>query len=88
MTKIKLGQKVRDTISGNEGTVVAVTTWLNGCVRMCIQPEGTKDGAPFETFVIDEEQLEIVRMAPDRKTKPTGGSRKDPGRSPDPEGLS
>ena len=47
---IKLGQKVRDTITGNEGTVVARTEWLHGCVRVTVQHEGGKDGCPFEAF--------------------------------------
>lgn len=85
MVKIKLGQKVRDTISGNEGTVVAITTWLNGCVRMCIQPEGTKDGIPFSTFVIDEPQLEVVDKKTAPKARPKHGLRADPGRVPDPQ---
>ncbi len=82
--KIKLGQKVRDKISGNEGTVVAITHWLNGCVRMCIQPEGTKDGAPFDNFVIDEPQLEVIDKKAAPRVKPRHGDRDDPGRAPDP----
>ena len=81
--KVKLGQKVRDTISGNEGTAVAITTWLNGCVRICIQPEGTKDGVPFESFVIDEPQLEVVNKKAAPKAEPRHGPRADPGRAPD-----
>lgn len=82
--KIKLGQKVRDMISGNEGTAVAITTWLNGCVRICIQPEGTKDGVPFEIFVIDEPQLEVVDKKAAEETEPRHGPRADPGRAADP----
>ncbi len=85
MAKIKLGQVVRDTISGNEGTAVARTEWLNGCVRISIQPEGSKDGNPYSTFVVDEPQLEVVKRESAPKAKPAHGPRDDPGRAPDPQ---
>lgn len=84
MAKIKLGQVVRDKISGNEGTAVARTEWLNGCVRISIQPEGTKDGNPYEAFVVDEPQLEVVRATAAPEAAPAHGDRDDPGRADDP----
>lgn len=82
--KIKLGQKVRDTLTGNEGTAVARTEWLHGCVRISIQPEGGKDGIPYEIFVVDEPQLELVKAEAFPKPAPRHGPRADPGRAPDP----
>ncbi|KKM88422.1 hypothetical protein LCGC14_1258970 [marine sediment metagenome] len=84
MGKIKLGQFVRDKITGNEGTAVARTEWMNGCVRINIQPLGSKDGCPFETFVVDEPQLEVVQAKAAPKAEPKHGPRDDPGRAPDP----
>ncbi len=81
---IKLGQKVRDTLTGNEGTAIGRTEWLYGCVRIVIQPEGGKDGVPFETFNVDEPQLEVIKEKPAPKAEPTHGPRNDPGRAPDP----
>lgn len=83
-TRIKLGQRVRDTLSGTEGTAVARTEWLYGCVRISIQPEGTKNGVPYDYFVVDEAQLDVIRKGLFSKSKPSGGSRDDPGRAPDP----
>lgn len=84
MDRIKLGQKVRDKISGNEGVVVARTEWLHGCVRLTIQPEGTKDGCPFDAFVVDEPQVEVVDRRAPPAPKPRHGDRADAGRAPDP----
>ncbi len=84
MTKIKLGQVVRDKISGTEGTAVSRTEWLHGCVRIQIQPEGTKDGCPFDTFVVDEPACEVVRKTAAPKAEPSHGPRADPGRAADP----
>ncbi len=82
--KIKLGQHVRDTISGNIGTAVARTEWLHGCVRITVQPEGTKDGNPYDSFTVDEPQLEVVRKKAAPTPEPAHGDRDDPGRALDP----
>jgi hypothetical protein len=58
---VQLGTKVRDSLSGIEGVVIARTEWLYGCIRITIQPHGAHDGKPFEAFTIDEPQCEIVR---------------------------
>lgn len=60
MDKIKLGDVVRDSISGMEGVVIADTMWLNGCRRLQVQPRELKDGKPVEGQSFDEEQLELV----------------------------
>ncbi len=85
MSKVKLGQRVRDTLSGQEGTAVARTEWLYGCVRITVQPEGSKNGRPYDLFTVDEPQVEVVegsKSAP--KARPRHGPRDDPGRRPDP----
>lgn len=84
MSKIKLGQKVRDIISGNEGMVVARTEWLHGCVRITVQPEGSKDGCPYDHFTVDEPQLTVVNAKAAPKVAPSHGPREDVGRAPDP----
>ncbi len=84
MAKIKLGQKVRDTITGKEGIAIGRTEWMYGCVRIVIQPKGGKDGVPFGTFNADEPQLEVIDKKAAPKPKPTHGPRDDPGRALDP----
>lgn len=82
--KVKLGQKVRDTISGVEGVAVARTEWLYGCVRVTIQPEGSKDGKPYDYFNADEPQL-VAARAPEKANPQKGhGPRPDAQRAASP----
>ena len=75
--EIKLGQKVRDKITTMEGTAIGRTVWLNGCVRISVQPQGLKDGLPLEPQWVDEPQLEVVEDTVAPEDKPTGGPRPD-----------
>lgn len=84
--EIPLGVKVRDTISGATGTSIARTIWINGCVRITIQPQALKDGGPAEGFCVDEEQVEIIEApaTPKPPHKPSGGPMPSARRAPDP----
>lgn len=74
MSEIKLGDLARDKITGFEGIVISRTEWLNGCVRLGVQPQKLKDGQPLDDKVFDVGQLVLVEAAAfDRKPKPTGG---------------
>lgn len=76
---IRLGDLVRDKITGFKGIAVGRTEWLNGCVRYGIQPKEMKDSKPVESQWFDQEQIEIVKpQAYDVKPKPTGGPQRDP----------
>lgn len=77
---IGLGDKVRDSISGFEGVVVAKHEYLNGCVRVSIQPQALHEGKPVEDFAFDVEQIEVLETAAPRTTEPSGGPRKTPAR--------
>ena len=61
MTKVKLGDKVQDTVSGFEGVVIGVTLFLHGCTRMGVQPVVDKDGKLLETQWFDEPQLKRIK---------------------------
>ena len=64
---IKLGQVVRDTITGCDGKVIAITEWLYGCRRIMIQPKGNKEtGGPLDAFITDEPQCEVIEDVPDQ----------------------
>ena len=63
MRKIERGDCVRDEITGLKGTVIARTEWINGCARITIQPEGVKDGKPFEPSTVDEEQCVFLKRS-------------------------
>ena len=58
---MRLGDRVRDIITGFEGIVVAETNWLYGCRRLTVQPEAIdKDGDVVKTGTFDEPQLTLV----------------------------
>ena len=58
--EINLGDLVRDRISGMEGIVVCVSVWLNGCLRITIQPKETNDGVCAENRTFDIEQMTVL----------------------------
>lgn len=81
---VKLGDKVKDTVTGFQGIAVARTTWLHGCDRINVQPvELDKDKKPLEAVVFDEKQLIVVKAAVvaseenKKSTTKTGGPRDD-----------
>lgn len=95
---IPLGAVAKDKITGFEGVVVARTEWLNGCARLCIQPQALHEGKPVEDHTFDENQLVEVHphFMKDRPEEPEaldeataarslpGGPRPDPVRQRDP----
>jgi len=55
---IKLGDKVKDSITGFSGIVIARCAYLNGCISIQVQPQKLGgDGKPIEPEWIDEQQL-------------------------------
>lgn len=74
---LKLGDRVRDKISGYTGIIVARTEWLYGCNRYNVQSEAMHDGLPVEARGFDEPQLEVVapEALTDATVKPGGGDR-------------
>jgi len=42
------GSRVRDTVTGFEGIATGRTVWMNGCVRISIEPTELKDGKPMD----------------------------------------
>jgi hypothetical protein len=72
---IKLGDPVRDKITGYKGIVVARTEWLNGCVRLVVQARKLHEGKPVEPQTFDEPQLELEEAEAETgpKVRPGGG---------------
>lgn len=76
MKKIfKNGQKVRDKLSGFEGTITCEAVYLNGCIRYSVQPELDEEGHYQESQVIDQEQLELIEKPKEKEVKNHGGER-------------
>ena len=81
---VKLGSKLRDTVTGLEGMAIAKTEWMNGCWRITLQPAELKDGKPVDSSAFDVEQLELAKASKVAAAKPHGGDRPDAGRAADP----
>lgn len=60
---IKLGDKVKDKVTGFTGIAIARTEWLNGCIRVTVQPDKLADGKIAASETIDEPQLTLVKAA-------------------------
>lgn len=74
---IKLGDEVKDKVSGFQGIAVARHTYLNGCDRISIQPKIDKEGKLPESQSFDEPQLEVIQKETvEQGSKKTGGPEK------------
>lgn len=81
---VKLGSKVRDSLTGFEGIAVARTEWLYGCSRVGVESTVLKDGKPIGTEWFDEQRCELVeemkpKVSP-QSSATSGGPQKDPTR--------
>lgn len=74
---ITLGSKVRDTVSGFTGIVVARHTFLTGCERYSVQPAVGKDGKLPDIQAFDEVMLDVVKPAKPMPPVTTGGPQPD-----------
>ena len=62
MTKtIELGDRVKEKITGYTGIAICVAQWLNGCIRIVVQPEKLKAGDRQEDQNFDVGALDIVK---------------------------
>lgn len=76
--KIELGDTVKDTITGFQGVAIAQYLYLNGCVRINIQPEELREGKPIEDQAFDIEQIQVVKKAKSKVVVPSGGPQPEP----------
>lgn len=80
---VELGDRAKDKITGFTGIVVAVTSWLNNCRRLTLQPEElSKDGQVREPQSFDDPTVELIVAGVFKPLarKPTGGPRPEPTR--------
>lgn len=84
MKDISCGDIVADRITGFRGVVVARTEWLNGCVRVTVQPQELREGKPIESQGFDVEQMEVVGARVVLPRRDTGGDRAEIVRAADP----
>ena len=83
MKHAKLGDKAKCKVSGFTGVVVAETRWLNGCIRITLQPPAKNDGTLPASETFDVGQIEIVKaMAVRPAPSDDGGPIKSPRQHP------
>lgn len=75
--EVKLGDLVKDTVTGYEGIVTSRTEFLNKCVRIGVQAQKLHEGRPVESQMFDIEQVELVEPTAVTTTKKayTGGPK-------------
>lgn len=71
-THMKLGNELKDIVSGVSGIAVARVEYLNGCVQFCIQPRAA-DGKRPDCMYIDQQQLVLEGEGVTVSQKETGG---------------
>ena len=78
--EIKLGMKIKDTITGIEGICVAKTQYLTNCTHYSIQPKPTKDkpNSVPDWVSIDESRVAIVSSTIIKKRSVKKGSTSGP----------
>lgn len=59
--EIDLGDVAKDDVSGFRGVVIAITRWLHGCDRICIQPQELKDAKPIDGVTFDRLQMSLIK---------------------------
>lgn len=57
---VELGDKVKESISGATGIVVARTVWLTGCVRISVQIGVNKEKGESIILCEDEERWKVI----------------------------
>ena len=73
---IKLGDKVKDKVSGLIGIAVEKREYLNGCIQYVVQPKIAKDNKMADAWSMDQEQLESLEKKVKVKKSNTGGPMK------------
>lgn len=75
---IKLGEKVKDVVTGFEGIAVARIVYINGCVQFGVKAK-MREGKLSDVEYIDETQLVFVNRGINKATpkKQPGGDMSD-----------
>lgn len=77
MDTIKLGNKVRDTVTGFSGIVTSRIEYLNGCIQFGVGGKVRKDGGVPGTEYFDWQRLEMLGPGLAPKMSRTGGPQRD-----------
>lgn len=77
MIVVKMGDLVKDSVSGFKGIAVSEHKYLNGCTRITVQPEVDKEGKLPDSNTFDEPQLLVLKLEKVKEGRhETGGPSK------------
>jgi len=71
MSEVKLGDRVKDNVSGFTGVAVSRHDYINGCTRSTVQPQIDKNGRLPDAETFDALQLKVTE-ATVAKSDPRG----------------
>jgi hypothetical protein len=61
---IKLGSKVKDSLTGFKGLATAKTVWLSGNVNITIEPEELFEGKPIQPHAFESDRILVTELQP------------------------
>jgi hypothetical protein len=61
---VNVGDRVKDKVTGFEGTVMSRTTYLFGCVRLSVQADVDAEGKMGGSEPFDEPALTVLLARP------------------------
>lgn len=71
MKEIKLGDRVKDEVSGLSGIAVGVTVFLHGCRRVTILPQAKKGSVEHpDSFTVDMPQCKVIKRGVVKTSSP------------------
>jgi hypothetical protein len=71
--EIKIGDKVRDRLSGLVGYVHGKAEYITGCNQVLVNPRTVKDDKPVDGTWIDDSRIELVESLSTPETHDRGG---------------
>ncbi len=57
---VKLGDVAKDAITGFQGVVIGIASWLNQCDQVCVKAQSLSEGKPLDAQWFDITNIEIV----------------------------
>jgi len=85
---IKLGNRVRDSLTSFTGIVVAITHYQYGCKRISVEPEDLgEDGRPKDSVHFDEQRLSVVKKVRSKVSEDSDARVGGPGKVPPPRSV-
>jgi hypothetical protein len=84
---IKLGSRVKDSISGFTGIATARVEYMYGCARILIEAEQLRDGKHDDCYFDEQRVVVLEERVPEVSTDnsaTTGGPQNDPPQRADP----